>query len=364
MAMLKKRRNSRVFSISDAHLCGESRSTKRPTVASNRTDYRKQNNMASVDLNLLVVLDVLLTENSVVRAAERLELSPSALSRSLSRLRASTGDPLLVRAGRELVPTPLALELRKRVRTLVEEAQAVLFSSSHLDLDSLRRTFSIRANDGFIDTFGADLVRHIEDVAPHVRIRFAPKPDKDVASLRDGFIDLEVGVVGEMGPELHVQALFNDRFVGVIRADHPLSGNAVTASLTAAKYAAFRHVSVSRRGRQSGPIDQALAALNLKRTVSVVVPNFTAALTLARESDLIASVPERQTERFRAGMQTFALPVPIDKLTISQIWHPRFANDPSHRWLRSCLRTVCASASALQQYDVRSRGDEVAQLAS
>ncbi|QOH36306.1 bacterial regulatory helix-turn-helix, lysR family protein [Burkholderia cepacia] len=142
--------------------------------------------MNAPDLNLLIVLDALLSENSVARAAETLGLSPSALSRSLARLRATTGDPLLVRAGRDLVPTPHALELRVQVRALVEGAQAVLCPCKNADLGGLERTFTIRANEGFVDTFAAELLALVMETAPNVRLRFAPKPDKSVEALRMG----------------------------------------------------------------------------------------------------------------------------------------------------------------------------------
>jgi DNA-binding transcriptional LysR family regulator len=296
--------------------------------------------MSLPDLNLLVTLDVLLAEGSVAKAAQRLQLSPSAMSRALARLRAATGDPLLVRAGRGLVPTPRALELRQRVGQIVEDARAVLRPDRQLDLTQLTRTFVLRVNDGIVETFAPRLIARVEAEAPGVRLRFAPKPNKDVAVLRDGTVDLDIGVVGATGPELRVQALFRDRFVGAVRAGHALSRGRVTPG----RYAAGRHISVSRRGLDTGPIDEALRAVGLQRTVGTIVSSFLAALALAQASDLIASVPERHTVGRRAGMFSFPLPVATPELVISQIWHPRFDADPAHRWLRGCLREVCAAA--------------------
>jgi DNA-binding transcriptional LysR family regulator len=159
--------------------------------------------MATPDLNLLATLDVLLAEGSVARAAERLRLSPSAMSRALARLRETTGDPLLVRAGRGLVPTPRALELRERVGQLVQDGEAVLRPAEKLDLKKLVRTFTLRTREGFVENFGPDLIARVGAEAPGVRLRFMQKPDKDSASLRDGTVDLETGVVGETtGPEV------------------------------------------------------------------------------------------------------------------------------------------------------------------
>src|SRR3954467_10583554 len=153
--------------------------------------------MPAPDLNLLVTLDVLLAEGSVARAAERLRLSPSALSRALARLRATTGDPLLVRAGRGLVPTPRALELRERVRQLVRDAEEVLRPAETLNLRQLVRTFTLRTSDGFVENFGPGLIARVGEDAPGVRLCFMQKPDKDSAPLRDGSVDLETGVVGK-----------------------------------------------------------------------------------------------------------------------------------------------------------------------
>ena len=296
--------------------------------------------MAPPDLNLLVTLDVLLAEGSVARAARRLRLSPSAMSRALARLRETTGDPLLVRAGRGLVPTPRAIELREAVGPLVQDAQAILRPAGKPNLGEVARTFTLRTSDGFVENFGPRLLARVGKEAPGIRLRFVPKLEKDNAPLREGTVDLETGVVGEAtGPELHVQALFRDRFVGVVRKGHALARGRITP----ARYASARHVLVSRRGADRGPVDEALGALGLARDIATTVGGFSAALALARASDLVATVPERHTGDLRAGMHGFALPFAVPELTISMLWHPRVHADPVHRWLRACVREVCAT---------------------
>ncbi|MDN5932332.1 MAG: LysR family transcriptional regulator, partial [Pseudonocardia sp.] len=273
----------------------------------------------------------MLAEGSVTRAAHRLRLSPSAMSRSLARLRATTGDPLLVRAGRGLVPTPRALELREHVGRLVQEAEATLRPAAGPDLALLERTFTLRTSEGFVENFGPALIASVEAQAPRVRLRFVPKPDKDAAPLREGNVDLETGVVeSTTGPELRAQALFRDRLVGVVRADHPLARRTVTR----ARYLRGRHVSVAREGVRQWPIDDALQALGREREVTAVVAGFAAAVGLARGSDLIASVPERHTASLRERMHSFALPLATPQFTVSLLWHPRLDADPAHRWLR------------------------------
>jgi DNA-binding transcriptional LysR family regulator len=303
--------------------------------------------VADVDLNLLIALDALLAERSVAGAARRLGLSASATSRALARLRAATGDPLLVRAGRGLVPTPRATELSGRVRDLTQEAQAVLRPAvASLDLADLKRTFTIRSNEAFVEVFAAQLVAAVTAVAPNVRLHFAPKPDKEVRALREGLVDLEIGVLGKSGPEVRLQTLFRDHFVCAVRESHPFLGR---GKITAKRYAACGHVVASRRGHESGPVDEALAALGLTRTIVVVVPSFRAALAVANESDLVALVTgsyfnatqRHQADSGPAVIRSFPLPVRTDAITVSQMWHPRFDADPAHRWLRGLVLATC-----------------------
>lgn len=287
------------------------------------------------DLNLLVALDALLAEGSVAGAARRLRLSPSAMSRTLARLRETTGDPLLVRAGRGLVPTPRALELRERVGRLVEDGHAALRPAATLDLGRLVRTFTLRTSEGFVENFGPGLIARVSEEAPGVLLRFVPKHERDSASLRDGTVDLETGVVGgTTGPEVRMRALFRDRFIGVVREGHTLTRGEVTP----ARYASGRHIAVSRRGLGRGPIDDALRPLGLDRRIATIVAGFATALAVARASDLIAGVPERHTGNLRAGMHSFPLPVLVPEVTVSLLWHPRMDADPAHRWLRERVR--------------------------
>jgi DNA-binding transcriptional LysR family regulator len=299
--------------------------------------------MGTPDLNLLIALDVLLAEESVSRAADRLRLSPSAMSRTLSRVREATGDPLLVRAGRKLVPTPRALELREQTARLVQDAHSVLRPASRPRLDQLVRTFSLRTSDGFVESFAATLVARVAREAPGVRLRFVQKADRDSAPLRAGLVDLETGVIQkETAPEFRVQALFRDRFVGVVRRGHALTKGKVTP----ARYAAGSHVSVSRHGMETRPIDDALPALGLQRNIAAVVGGFAAALSVARGTDLIATVPAEHTRTLRTGMHTFPLPFATPELSVALLWHPRLDADPAHQWLRTLVKDVCRNEHA------------------
>ncbi len=299
--------------------------------------------MANLDLNLLVTLDVLLDEGSVVGAAQRLHLSASAMSRALARLRSATGDPLLVRAGRGLVPTPRALELRDRVRVVIDAAESVLRPALKLDLESLQRTFSIRSSEGFAETFGQRLIDCVKAAAPGVRLCFVSKPDKDSTPLRDGTVDFETGVLSNsMGPELRAIGLFRDRLVGVVRIGHALTRGKITPK----RYAHSGHVQISRRGLEIGAVDEALERLGLARNIAVTVGGFATAIALARNADLIATVPEKHTCSLFEGMHRFELPMPVRQFTVSLLWHPRLDADPAHRWLRALLVRECGEARA------------------
>lgn len=296
--------------------------------------------MAKPDLNLLITMEALLRDGSVTKAARRLQLSPSAMSRAFARLRRETGDPLLVRAGRGLVPTPRAQELREKLAPLLQEAEAVLRPRGDLDLRRLERTFVVRASDGFVESFGPALIARVREVAPAVRLHFLQKMDKDSRALREGAVDLETGVVNEeTSPELRTQVLFRDRIVGVVRPGHPLTRGRITAS----RYAGGDHVLVSRQGHKTGAVDAALEALGLERRIVVVVSGFAAALALAQATDLVASVPERHTTSLRKGLRTFKIPLPAPDFAVSLLWHPRMDSDPGHQWLRNCLRKTCGS---------------------
>lgn len=293
--------------------------------------------MSNPDLNQLFVLHAVLGEHSVVKAARRLQLSPSAMSRALARVRETVGDPILVKAGRTLVPTPRATAMRERVEQLIQDAREVLLPARAPDLQRVVRTFTLRTSEGFVETFGPGLVTRVLQDAPGIRLRFVARDSRDAVALRDGSVDLETGVVdGTTSPELRQLPLFIDRLVAVVRPGHALH----RARITAAAYAAARHVGVSRRTVDHGWVDEALAARGLERVVMTSVSGFASAIAVARGSDLVATVPERHTAGLRAGLHTVRLPFELPSITVSMLWHPRMHADPVHAWLRECVRAT------------------------
>jgi DNA-binding transcriptional LysR family regulator len=295
--------------------------------------------MTTMDFNLLPPLDALLAEQSVTRAAARMGVTVPSMSRTLARLRTTLGDPLLVRAGKELVPTAYAAELRARVEAVTSEAHALFAGGASAPLTDVKRTLRIRANDGA--TWTAPLLRVLRARAPHVTLSFLSEGDERPEDLRDGRVDVDLGVLGASAPELRTQVLLRDHVVGVVRRGHALA----RGRRTAARFAAFEHVGISRRGRFYGPIDDALRERGLTRKVVLTVATGSSAAVAVARSDWVATIP-RMVARSLAEvlpLVCFELPFDVPPMTLSQTWHPRFDADPVHRLLREAIAEVARS---------------------
>jgi DNA-binding transcriptional LysR family regulator len=288
-----------------------------------------------VDLNLLVALDALLEDNSVAAAADRLRLSPPAMSRTLARIRKATGDDILVRTGRTMTPTPRALELRDEARELVMRARAVLTPVTALDLEHLERRFTLRGHDALVTALAPLLISAVTRTAPLVAIRFLSEPSTDVADLARGQADLEVGTAAPGRPEIATRTIGTDRMVTVMGPNHPLA----QGELTPRRFAEAQHISVSRRGRLSGPIDDALADLGLRRHVIAALPTVSAALHLTARTGAITAVTEQVCRPLwtSLGLRARALPVAAPPVPMIVAWHHRYDTDPAHAWLRAQL---------------------------
>lgn len=299
--------------------------------------------MRDLDFNMVLDLEALLREGSVVGAAKRLHLSAPAMSRRLANLRSAVGDPLFVPAGRGLVPTQRALELREKIDALAEQMRKV-FMTDQVDLSMVERTLVLRTNDGFAGAWAARLAQRVAEEAPGISLRFSPRTDKYVGALRDGVVDLEVGALhpgdDSMAEELHSQVLFRTPFVGVVRAGHPLAKKKVSL----AAFIAWPHISASRNGNHSGPIDDALATQGKQREVRLVAPGFQSAMMMAASSDMIAAAPETfaRWAQEHLDLHTFTLPLATPEVEVSQSWHPRRHADPVHKWLRGLVRELCS----------------------
>jgi DNA-binding transcriptional LysR family regulator len=294
--------------------------------------------VTQVDWNLLNALDVLLAEGSVTAAAERLHLSVPAMSRTLGRIRRAFDDPILVRAGRGLVPTERALAIQDQLHQLVEQAHALLETGRDLDLASLRRVFTVRANDSLTALLAAPLVARVRAAAPLVTARFVAEGAEDLAPLRNGDIDIDIGRIEGLGPEVRVQPLFTERMVGLVAPGHPLA----TGTMTLRRLTTVDHIVVSRRGRLRGPFDDVLAEQGLTRTVVTSVPTYTAAAHIVLGSALTGLFIESYARSVaaRTGAHLFDVPADLPPVAMAQAWHVRHDLDPAHRWLRGQIAAV------------------------
>lgn len=294
--------------------------------------------MQSTDMNLLLALDVLLREESVTIAAEKMGLSPSAMSRTLSRARKLIGDPILVRAGKRLVPTPKAKELKGRIQALVDEMRSIVQPHQAASFVEMDRVFTIRASESIAGVFANRIMDGLNEKAPRMKLRFLGRPDESVEPLREGSVDLDIGPINVAGPELKVQLLGRFRHVGAVRAGHPLTRQEITV----ASFAAQKHISAGRKGKPRGPIDFELEKLGLSRSTTLWVPSFLPALAAAATSNLVANIPQflESLAISLFGLHTFRIPLKLEPVTILQAWHPRFVADPAHRLLRECVFQV------------------------
>jgi DNA-binding transcriptional LysR family regulator len=298
----------------------------------------------NLDLNLIEALDALLTESSVTKAAARLHTSAPAMSRTLARLRRAFDDPLLVRAGRDLVPTPRALELRGEVHAVATRARALFAPSNAADPQTAVRMFDLQVTDMLSTTFIPSLIDDLRIEAPGISLRLRPENLEDTPALREGLVDLEIGIIRPGDPEIRSETLVTETLIGAVRPDHPL---ARTKTVTPQLFAAADHIVMSRRGRAHGPIDEQLADLGLRRRVVAVVPTFASTLFLARETDVVCLAPSRLGRPMldTLGLHTFPIPLALPPVTLGMAWHPRNHHDRTHQLLRERTRHIMATAA-------------------
>lgn len=296
-----------------------------------------------LDLNLLAALDALLEEGSVAGAADRLHVTAPAMSRSLGRIRRTTGDQILVRTGRTMTPTPYAIAVREQVHDLLQQVRGVLAPSRELDLGTLERTFTLRWHDALVALSGPALLAAVREQAPGVRLRFIAESSVDTPELRRGEVDLASDAGRPTAPEIHAERVAETRQVVVVRRGHPLTR---VKAVTAARYASADHISVSRRGRLANILDDALARLELTRRVVVTAPTESAAFEFARGSDLVVTAPEATSRSAAADLGMVVLPLPLDlpPAPVYLSWHQRYDTDPAHIWLRTLARTSLTDA--------------------
>lgn len=300
-----------------------------------------------LDLNLLTALDALLEEGSVSRAADRLHVTSPAMSRSLGRLRRAMDDPILVRTGRTMTPTPRALAIREQVHALVEQVHTVLAPERDIDLLGLERTFTVVCHDAIANTMGPLLLAALRAQAPGVRLRILGEASTDTNDLRYGHVDLEISAQSLTSPDICQETVAHDRLVVVAHHNHPL----MAGSLTVDAYVAADHITVSRRGRLADPIDDLLHGEGRQRHVVASAPTSAAALHFVRDSDVITAVPACLIQAMASALDLRMMPFPLSfpPIPVTQAWHRRYESDRAHAWLRAevrkILREICSGGT-------------------
>jgi DNA-binding transcriptional LysR family regulator len=292
-----------------------------------------------VDLNLLVTLDVLLTERNVTRAARRLALTQPTVSATLARLRKLFGDPLFVRGQRGLMPTPRALALAPALKQWLAEAQSLVIAEK-FNPATAQITTSICANDYIQATLVVPFIQRLRRAAPNAQIAVRNPQFSDVVGmLADGRLDLYVTTTTEIPSEdLPSRYLFDERYMCVVRREHPLARK---RTVTLDDFCRYPQVMVSpTEGQFAGPTDTALARVGRKRRVAVSAPGFLLLPEILKSENLIAVVPERLFAERMGGLRSFAPPLDVPGFSVILLWHKRQHNEPVHRWLRELLAST------------------------
>jgi DNA-binding transcriptional LysR family regulator len=312
--------------------------------------------LASLDLNLLLVLDTVLTERSVARAARRLHVTPSAVSNALARLRGVLGDPLLVRNGRGVVPTPRAAALAPALARALRDLD-VAVAGDGVDLATMDREFSLAIADVGQVVRLPRIVAALAAKMPRARLRVLSIDTLFAAGgLAGTEIDASIGA-GEQGPGVHARPLYEERLVLVARAGHPK----VRARVTRAQLSALRHVEVQvAPGRGSRPLAASYAAAGIARDVAVVVPTFTAAAAIVAGTELVASLPASLVDVLgpRLALARVATALAPVGTPISLLWHERTHHDPASRAFREVL-VEASLAAPRARVPARGRGERV-----
>jgi DNA-binding transcriptional LysR family regulator len=301
----------------------------------------------SFDLNLLRVFDALIDTGSVSRAAVRLHLSAPATSRALGRLRVAMDDPILVRAGQSLVPTPFALRSAPRVKALLDAAAELRSDSTSDDPRNWQRTFSIRLNDGLTPVLASRLTRLVTADAPATRVQFIAQDAKGPGRLRDGSLDLDIGVLDPPPPDICTSTLFTDRFVAVVAAN---SGLGRAPRLTVDDLSKYPHISASRRGLARGPLDDALEQIGRARHVAAVVPSYSVGALMALEQDvicLISNVMANHLTDRGVPLRSHEIPLELPTVSVELRWHRRVDRDPASQWLRDRITEAVRPLTAI-----------------
>jgi DNA-binding transcriptional LysR family regulator len=293
-------------------------------------------NLRTFDLNLLRVFDALLDEPQVSLAARHLHLSQPATSAALGRLRSALGDPLLVRTGNEMIRTPMAEELRPKVRRLLAEIEQTLRAPVTFSPATSERVFRIAANDYAVAAILSPLLKRMQQLAPQVAFEIIPFEDDFDKRLAEDTYDLAIRDQWAMRSWRRLETLFTEDYVCIARRDHSRLGKTPTLD----QFLSEGHVLISPRGRSPGVVDKALDRLKRTRRVTVTLPHFLAAPAVVASTDYVMTIPRRVALQFVQlyRLRLFPPPVSLRGFDVAMAWHPRSESDSGVGWLRDQVR--------------------------
>ena len=286
-----------------------------------------------LDFSHLAALEALVRLQSVTGAATELGLSQPSMSRKLKVLRARLDDPVLVRSGNEMSPTPRAARVARAAKDALAQLERAL-DPAPFDARSSTRCIKIAAWDYTQMVFLGSLLEALTAHAPKMSIAVVPVTARSpVAALESGEVDLSVGLHRDLRADYMRRRVFKDRFVVCARRDHVLFAQRMTLR----RYAAARHLLVAPFGpTRPGVVDEALKSRGLTRTISAFVPSFLSAPAVLMESDLIATLPERLARR-SPGLATKRAPIALPEFSVEVVWHARGDKDPALKLVRGLI---------------------------
>jgi DNA-binding transcriptional LysR family regulator len=296
-------------------------------------------NLAAFDLRLLLVFDALIQERSVTRASHRLGITQPAASNALNRLRHHLRDPLFLKTANGMEPTQRALDLAAPVAQALRQLEVVLTPAAFPPGKS-KWTFQMAVSDHVSIVVLPHLAERVQTSAPGLDLRLKSKTLRTLPAMLDsGEVDIALGYNPNLPRRFKTQPLFEDRYVCLMRADHPLA----TGPLSLKRFAAARHVLVRPSGDSGSLLDELLARRKINRRISMSVTQLISAFFLVESSDLITAV-FRSTADYcirRAGLRLVARPLPLDPVQITMVWHAGTSDLPAHRWMRQQLADIC-----------------------
>ncbi|HCP76365.1 MAG: LysR family transcriptional regulator [Pusillimonas sp.] len=294
--------------------------------------------LANIDLKLLQLFDEICQTRNLSRAAENLNLTQPAVSLALGRLRQHFGDPLFVRVGGKMVPTPIAEQLHELVAHAIALLEATIAYQPRFDPAGDSRLFRIAMTDVGQIVVLPHILNTFRDVAPHIQVDVITITNEIAGQLQHGDVDLALGFVPDLDGRYIQQKLFEDGFSCLVREGHPR----VKDVLTVQSFQDEEHVIVKTSGTGHLIIEHNLQQRGLHRKVGVQVPNFIGVATVVDSSNLIATLPGRAAQLLaRAhGVRAMKLPVDMPSYSVRQSWHERMQHDPAHKWLRTKVAEI------------------------